>query len=96
MYGQADPGEKQDYRNMGLIIVPASWSCYENQLKAVSAWCRSKLSRNVSYDYFIKSLSSSSSSWLSAALCFRDAMKIQLENICKTPSTVPGHIVGVQ
>lgn len=88
-------GGKQDFCNMGLIIVLASWSCYGNKLKAVSAWCRSKLSRNVSYDYFIKSLSSSSSSWLSASLCFRDAMKTKLENICKTPSPVSDYIVGV-
>lgn len=82
---------------MGIIRVPASQSGYKNKLKDVSTWYGSKLSRNVSSDYhFVRSLSSSSSSWLSASLCFRDSVKTKSENICKIPSTVPGHIVGVQ
>ena len=76
---------------MGIVILPTSKSCFETKLKDVSAWCRSKHSINISFFFF-----SNYKSPLSAWLCFRIAMKTALENICKTPSTIYVHVVGVQ
>lgn len=49
---QAGPGKKQDFCKMGIVILPTCKSCFETELKDVSAWCRSKHSINISNFFF--------------------------------------------